>query len=235
MTTEKNRLPQDRVDITDLHVSFAGLPVSSASADLVRGFSGDLDELGEWLREGFVDGSSWCRVGDAVHTVSDGAAEMRLVPRSDAPSWHADYFQAGWGSSEGARIPPEFRLQYAEYVDRRHKARESCLQGEDLRAVAATDGARGVDKLVRHHRAQLVEWYDALDHLLHSVQTASDLPEWATSVAKDELLDWHRTREHLTSAVLEYHHGDAEPRPETVFGNLCFHFSTGSVELVPGL
>ena len=235
MTMVEIQVPGDRLDITALEVAFADLPVASASVALVRGFGGDLDELRETLREYFADGASWCRVGNAVHTVTDGDAEVRLVPRSDVPTWHADYFQAGWKSREGARIPLESRLQYARYVDRRHKARESCLQGEDLREAAAKDGAGGVDKLVRHHRAQLAEWYDALDVLLHSVQTGPDLPEWATSVAKEELLDWHRTREYLTSAVLEYPHGgDTEPRPETVFGNLSFHFSAGSVELVPG-
>ncbi|MEU4213709.1 hypothetical protein AB0F13_27700 [Streptomyces sp. NPDC026206] len=193
MTMVKIRLPEDRLDITALNVSFADLPVASASVELVRGFGGDLEELGESLLKCFADGASWCRVGNAVHTVTHGDAEVRLVPRSDTPAWHVDYFQAGWGSSDGARIPPEFRPEYARYVDRRHKARESCLEGEDLRAVAAKDGAGGVDKLVWHHRAQLTEWYDALDNLLHSVPTASSLPEWATSVARDELLDWHRT------------------------------------------
>ncbi|MGA5559204.1 hypothetical protein [Streptomyces lavendulocolor] len=232
MTKVEIRLPDDRVDITALNVSFADLRVASASVDLVRGFGGDLNELGEWLLEGFADGASWCRVGNAVHTVTDGDAEMRLVPQSEVPTWHADYFQAGWGSGQGARIPPEFRPQYARYVDRRHATRESCLQGEDLRAAAAKGGARGVDKLVRHHRAQLAEWYDALDQMLQSVRTSADLPGWAEPVAKDELLDWHRTREHLTSAVLEYHHGDTGPRPDTVSGDLCFHLSTGSLELV---
>jgi hypothetical protein len=235
MTMVRIQLPDDRLDITALNLSFADLPVASASAALVRGFGGDLDELGEALRECFADGASWCRVGNAVHTVTDGDAEVRLVPRPDMPTWHADYFRASWGNSEGARIPPEFRPQYALYVDRRDGARESCLEGKDLRVAAARDGAAGVDTLVRHHRAQLAEWYEALDELLRSVQTAEDLPAWATSVVQDELLDWHRTREYLTSAVFEYHHGDAGPRPETVFGNLCFHFSTGSVELVPNL
>ncbi|MBL1086745.1 hypothetical protein JK359_33100 [Streptomyces actinomycinicus] len=233
MTKVEILLFDDRLDITALNIAFAGLPVSSASAALVKGFGGDLDDLGESLREYFADDASWCRIGNTVHTVTDGDAEVRLVPRSDVPTWHADYFQAGWGSREGARIPPEFRLQYAKYVDRRYKARESCLQGKDLRSVAAKDGAGGVDKLVRHHQAQLAEWYAALDHLIRSVQTAEDLPEWAISVAKDELLDWHRTREYLTSAVLEFHYGDAGPRPETVLGNLCFRFSTVAVELVP--
>jgi hypothetical protein len=235
MTTWDSRLFEDRVDITALNCSFAELPVSSASAELVRGSFGDLDDLGETLREVLADDASWCRVGLAVHTVTGDEAELRLVARSDAPTWHADYFHAGWRSAQGARIPPEFRPQYAAYVDRRHETRESCLQGENLRAVAATDGAGGVDNLVQHHRAQLAEWYDALDRLLQGVQSGADLPEWATATAKEELLDWHRTREYLTSAVLDYHHGDDGPRPETVFGNLSFHFSTGSVELVPDL
>ncbi|MFE2944561.1 hypothetical protein ACFXKG_36795 [Streptomyces sp. NPDC059255] len=101
--------------------------------------------------------------------------------------------------------------------------------------MAAKHGAGGVDQLVRHHRAQLAEWYDAMDELLRAVQTAPNLAKWANAVAKDELLDWHRTREYLTSAVLQYHHGDAGPRPETVRGNLRFDFSTVSMELVPDL
>ncbi|MEU4507379.1 hypothetical protein [Streptomyces sp. NPDC024089] len=233
MTTVEIQLIEDRLDITALNIEFAGLPVASASAALVKGFGGDLDELREALREYFADDASWCRIGNAVHTVTEGDAEVRLVPRSDVPTWHADYFQAGWKSREGTRIPPEFRLEYARYVDHRRKTRESCLQGEDLRAVAAKDGAGGVDKLVRHHQAQLAAWYAALDQLLSSVHTTEGVPEWVTSMASDELLDWHRTREYLTSAVLEYHHGDTGPRPETVLGNLCFHFSTIAVELAP--
>nr|WSX75948.1 hypothetical protein OH826_20100 [Streptomyces sp. NBC_00899] len=233
MTRVVRQLVEDQVDISALNCWFAEVPVSSASAELVRGSFGDLDGLGETLREVFADGASWCRVDLAVHTVTGDEAEVRLVPRSDEPTWHADYFHAGWRSTAGARIPPEFRPQYAAYVDRRHETRESCLLGEDLRAVAAADGAGGVDKVVRHHCAQLAQWYDALDRLLLSARTGAGLPEWATSTAKDELLDWHRTREYLTSAVLEYHHDDNGPRPETVWGNLNFHFSTGSVELVP--
>lgn len=37
----------------------------------------------------------------------------------------------------------------------------------------------------------------------------------------------------LLIPVLEYHHGDTGPRPETVWGNLRFDFSTVSVELAP--
>ncbi|MEU5436410.1 hypothetical protein AB0G73_23950 [Streptomyces sp. NPDC020719] len=236
MTTVTLLLDEDRLDITALNVAFAGLPVASASAELVNGFSGDLEELGEALREHFADGASWCRVGNAVHTVTDGSAEVRLAPRPDVPTWHADYFQASWGSGDGALIPPESRPQYATYVDRRYTARESCLQSEDLREAAATNGAGGVDKLVRHHQAQLAEWYAALDDFLRSVEPPDDVedfPGWVTSVVKAELLDWHRTREYLASAVLAYHHGDTGPRPETVWGNLCFHFSTATLELVP--
>jgi hypothetical protein len=232
-TTVELRLCEDRLDITGLGLVFAGRPVVSASTELVRGFVGDLDDLAETLREQFADDGSWCQVGDTVHTVTDGDAEVRLSPRSDLPNWHADYFQAGWRSHEGARIPLEFRPQYAAYVDRRHLVRESCLQGGDLRVAAGEGGAGGIDELVRHHHAQLAAWFAALDGFLLAVHTAGRLPQWATAVAKHELLDWHRTREHLTSAVLEYHHGAAGPRPETVYGNLCFHFSTTTVELVP--
>ncbi|MFJ5588336.1 hypothetical protein ACIQCG_01135 [Streptomyces noursei] len=235
MTTVTIPLVEDRLDITALNIAFDGMPVASASSALVNGHGGDLERLGEALRESFAEGASWCRVGGAVHTVSREEVELRLVPRSDTPAWHADYFKASWGNCDGARIPPDFRLQYAAYVDRREKAREPCLQNKDLRAAAAKSGARGVDRLVRHHQAQLAEWYSALDHLLCSLfaaQPLEKLPKWAASVAKDELLDVHRTREYLTSAVLEYHHGDSGPRPETVFGNLYFHLSTVDVELV---
>lgn len=87
-----------------------------------------------------------------------------------------------------------------------------------------------METLVGHHRVQLAARYEALDHLLISLQTGSDLPDWAAAVARDELLDWHRRRECPTSAVLAYHHGDAgpsDPRPDTVFGNLCFPHSMG--------
>lgn len=40
MTMVEIRLPKDRLDITALNVSFADLPVVSASAALVRGFGG---------------------------------------------------------------------------------------------------------------------------------------------------------------------------------------------------
>ncbi|MFB8090627.1 hypothetical protein [Streptomyces sp. NPDC055992] len=233
MTQVTVRLPNGRLDISVLNVSFAELPIASASPSVVRGFGGDLDELGEALRECFADGASWCRIGNTVHTVTDGDAEFRLIPQADAPNWHVDQFPAGWGSRDGKRIPPEHRLQYARYVDRRSEAREACLQGKDLRAAAAKNGPAGVDRLVRHHCAQLAEWHEALDELIRSVQTAASLPKWAETAAKEELLDWHRTREYLTSAVLEYHHGDTGPRPETVWGNLCFEFSTVSLELVP--
>ncbi|MFE7129508.1 hypothetical protein ACFVIM_01465 [Streptomyces sp. NPDC057638] len=235
MTKVEILVDEDRLDITGLNVAFAGLRVTSASAELVNGFGGDLDELGHALREDFADGASWCRISNAVHTVTDGDAEVRLVSQPDVPTWHADYFHAGWGSREGALVPPEHRPQYASYVDRRHQTRESCLQGKDLRAAAAGGGSSGVDTLVRHHREQLTEWYAALDQLLRSVHTTEDedIPEWITLVAKDELLNWHRTREYLMSAVLEYHHGDTGPRPETVLGNLRFDFSTVSVEMMP--
>ncbi|MGW1334557.1 hypothetical protein ACWD7B_09780 [Streptomyces rubiginosohelvolus] len=233
MTEHSAAASEVRVNIAFLNLSFADLAITSASTDVVRGFGGDLVELEEWVREGFADGASWCRIGNEAHTVSEGDAELRLVPRSDTPDWHLNYFHAGWESEEGKQIPPQYRLQYARYVDRRHEVREGCLTGKDLRVVAAKDGAEGVDLLVRHHRAQLTEWYKALDALLSSVESTPDLPGWAKAVAKEELLNWHRTREYMTSAVMEYHHGDAGLRPETVWGNLRFDFSATSVDLVP--
>ncbi|RSS41860.1 hypothetical protein [Streptomyces sp. WAC08241] len=134
MTQVKVRLLKDRLDITALNVSFADLPVASASAEVVSAFGGDLDELGRTLREGFADDAPWCRIGNTIHMVNAGEIEMRLAPQPDTPNWH---------------------------------------------------------------------------------------------------VDWHRTREYLTSAVFEYHHGDTGPRPETVWGNLRFDFSTVSMELVP--
>ncbi|MER7963803.1 hypothetical protein [Streptomyces ardesiacus] len=224
----------DRFDLTALNVAFAGLPVVSASVELVNSWSGDLEELAADLLERFADDVSWCRVANDVHSVTEGSAEVRLTPRPDDPGWHAELFHAeGWKSQQGARIPAECRWQYARYADRRHEARESCLEVADLRAAAAKDGAAGVDNLVRHQQVQLAEWYAALDEFISSVHTAESIPEWAVLVAKDELMDWHRTREYLTSAVVEYHRGDVGPRPDTVFGNLCFRFSKAELELAP--
>ncbi|MEU5976354.1 hypothetical protein [Streptomyces sp. NPDC047315] len=233
MTMVKIRLPEDQLDITSLNVFFDGRPVVSASAAVIRGFGGELDDLGEALREYFVEGASWCRVGDDVHTVTADEFEVRLSSSSGTSGWHVDHFHAGWCSPEGKLVPEDARPQYARYVDSKRRVRESCLEGEDLRAAAAKGGPPRVDELVRRHAARLAEWYDALDELLRAVTTASGLPAWVKPVVRSELLDWHRTREYLTSAVLDYHHGDPGPRPDTVFGNLCFGFSTTAVELMP--
>ncbi|WP_260606633.1 hypothetical protein [Streptomyces sp. WAC08241] len=94
MTQVKVRLLKDRLDITALNVSFADLPIASASAEVVRALGGDLDELGRALREYFADDASWCRVGNTIHTVNAGEIEMRLAPQPDMPNWHVDYFNA---------------------------------------------------------------------------------------------------------------------------------------------
>lgn len=36
------------------------------------------------------------------------------------------------------------------------------------------------------------------------------------------------------SQVLAYHHGSAGHRPETIFGGICYEFSTGTVDLARG-
>ncbi|MGX5397123.1 hypothetical protein ACWLMY_35335 [Streptomyces anulatus] len=227
-------VPDNRLDISALGVEFAGLPVASASVELVDCWSGDLKELKEALTEWFTDDASWCRIGEDVHSMTEGSSETRLIPRPGAPGWHAESVHvAGWRTPEGARIPTEYRWQYTRYADRRHETRESCLQEADLREAAAKDGAAGVDKLVRHQQAQLTKWYDALDEFISSVHATEALPGWVAPVVGDELRDWHRTREFLTSAVMKYHHGDVAPRPDTVFNTLGSEFSTARFELAP--
>ncbi|MFJ3713852.1 NUDIX domain-containing protein [Streptomyces sp. NPDC090053] len=53
------------------------------------------------------------------------------VAWSDAPTRYLNYFRA-WGSNEGRGFRRSFGMECARYVDRRHTARESCLQGEGL-------------------------------------------------------------------------------------------------------
>ncbi|MFE4057328.1 hypothetical protein ACFXP3_13710 [Streptomyces sp. NPDC059096] len=61
MTTVKLRLPQNRLDIAALNVSFAGLPIASASVEVMAGPHGDLHDVEEMLRVYFADGASWRR------------------------------------------------------------------------------------------------------------------------------------------------------------------------------
>lgn len=230
---EKAEAPQD-VDLSALNFTLQGRPVVSASAELVHMWWDNMDEVEATLRGYFAEDAEWCRVGADIHTVTDGSCETRLTPRPDAPGWHAESVPVeGWASREGARIPADCRWAYTRYADRRHAAREKCLEAADLRAAAATDGAAGIDQLVRHQQAQLAEWYAALDEFISSVHTAQEPPEWLGTVVREELVDWHRTREYLTSAVMEYHYGDVAPRPDTVWGNLLFMFSTAVCELAP--
>lgn len=107
MTMVEIRLPEDRLDITALNIWFADLPVGTASAELLRTFGGDLDELEDALREHFADDGSWCRVGNAVHT---DVRECRgpADPVGSRTAVACGPLPYRMGSEEGARIPPAF-------------------------------------------------------------------------------------------------------------------------------
>lgn len=57
------------------------------------------------------------------------------------------------------------------------------------------------------------------------------LPGWAWTLVRNEAEDLHMAREWLTSAVVTYHHGTAGPRPDMIFGGICYPFSGGAVDL----
>ncbi|MGP3951228.1 hypothetical protein [Streptomyces sp. 7N604] len=221
------------IDISALNLSVGHRPVISASSDLVRARSGSLEEVRCAIAEGFGPDGEWCYVGNDLHTVSIGDAEIRLRLQSDTASWHADYFGAGWESSRYACVPAERRAEIAVYVDCTKGLKAGLVQESDLRAAAAEGGFPAVDRLVRRHIALMDEWYAALDSLHGALLTsAGALPAWALEFVRGEGEDLNSAREWLTSAVVDYHHGTAGRRPDTLFGGVCFVFSTGSVDLL---
>ncbi|MFF8387743.1 hypothetical protein ACF053_29455 [Streptomyces kanasensis] len=223
------------LDISRLRLQVRGLPVLSASAELVRGHFHDLEDLTDSIREGFGPGGSWCEVGQDLHTVTQGDAEIRLRQREDGSAWHADYFQAGWLSGRFDGVPAERRLDVASYVDRTDALTEGLLQASDLRAAAAEGGFPAVDRLVRHHVRLADERYAALDDLVSNLVTNEGrLPGWALNLVHREADDLNATREWMTNAVVEYHHGTAGKRPDTIFGGIQFDFTHFLFNLVPG-
>lgn len=204
--------------------------VTSASTELINSRAGDIDELLEDLREFFESDGSWCAVGSDLHSISFGDAELRLRP--DLGDWHADLFHAAWGSPLYESVPPEARQVVAAYVDRAREVRPGLLQEGALYQAAAQGGARAVDRLVRGHIAELDAWFQALDDLHAGTLAGSDeLPHWARALILSETEDLNMAREWAGSAVLNYHHGSAGRRPDTLLGGIWFQFSTGAVNL----
>ncbi|MFF3403495.1 hypothetical protein ACFYW6_33990 [Streptomyces sp. NPDC002659] len=192
-----------------------------------------MEELRSDIAEGFGSDEQWCEVGNDLHTVSIGDAEIRLRLQPDTASWHADLFGAGWDSFQYACVPAERRAAVAVYVDRMKELTEGLVQESDLRGAAAEGGFPAVDRLVRRHVGLLDERYAALDSLHSALLTSAGvLPDWAQEFVRSEAEDLNTAREWLTSAVVAYHHGSAGQRPDTLFGGICFWFSTGSVNLV---
>ncbi|MFF8022225.1 hypothetical protein ACFZDJ_14080 [Streptomyces sp. NPDC007896] len=228
-------MPGTVIDISVLDVAVRQRPVLTASPELVRGHGGDMDDLKLSIAEGFAPDGRWCEVGGDLHTISIGDAEIRLRRLPDTVAWHADYFNAGWCSSKYEHVPAEHRRTVAMHVDRAAGLFEGLLQEADLRTAAAQGGPRAVDELVRHHVYLADQRHEALDTLLRDL-TAPDgtLPVWARTLLHEEAEDLNMTREWLGSAVLDYHHGSAGYRPTTIFGGICFEFSTGVINLVRG-
>ncbi len=226
-------MPGTVIDISALNVAVRQRPVLTASHELVRSHGSDMGEIKLSIAEGFGPDGTWCEVGDDLHTISIGDAEIRLHPLADTVGWHADYFNAGWHSSKYESVPPEYRPIVAAYVDRVADLFDGLLQEADLREAAAEGGPRAVDALVRRQVHLADQRHEALDALLRSLN-ASDgaLPAWARTLLHDEAEHLNMTREWLGSAAVAYHHGSAGHRPTTIFGGICFEFSTGTVDLV---
>lgn len=220
------------IDISPLDLIVLHRPVLSVSSELLHAHCGDLEELRLSIAEGFGTSSEWCKVGEDLHTVTAGDAEIRLRPRADTPAWDADYFHAGW-SGTYAEVPADRRAPMAAYVDRLHDLDVSLLQASDLRAAAANGGASAVDQLVRRHVSRADARHAALDGLISAlINPDGTLPNWAEDLVHREVDDLNMIREWLTSAVLAYHHGTAGLRPDTVFGGVRYDFACGSVNLV---
>ncbi|MGW6248048.1 hypothetical protein [Streptomyces roseolus] len=221
--------------ISQLEVFVQQRPVLTASDGLLGGHGFDLGDLRETLVESFAaEGHDWCEIGDSLHTLSDGDAEIRLSLLEDGTGWHADYFPAGWRSLQHRDVPADRRKDVVAYTDRAHALREKVLEVEDLRVAAAAGGARAVDDLVQHHLHIADRLHEAIGDL-HAALLAQDgdLPPWAHAFLYQEVEELHMVREFLSSAVLAYHHGSAGHRPDTVWGGIAYRFPTGTIDLIP--
>ncbi|UKY54970.1 hypothetical protein [Streptomyces inhibens] len=226
-------MPASVIDISHLSLVVHQRPVVSASAELVRCWSGDLDELKECVLEHFAPSGGYCEVGNDLHSVTMGSAETRLRPGPDDASWHADLFHAGWHDFPYKDVPVNYRRQVADYVDRKHELREGCVQESDLREAAGEGGAPAVERLARYHRDVLDQQYAALDTLFSDLVTPKGkLPAWARKLAHAEVQEHHMRREWLGSAVIAYLcGGSAGRRPDTIFGGVRYDFTDGSLDL----
>ncbi|MFD6989277.1 hypothetical protein [Streptomyces sp. NPDC059943] len=225
-------LTSSTIDISALALSFRDHPIATASTELVDSHGGDLEDLACAISESFTPEGEWCRVENDFHTVTMGSAETRLRLREETAAWHADLFHAGWQTHPYQDVPEEHRVHAAAYVDRTHELVVGLLQVSDLREAAGEGGFPVVDQLVRRHLGLLEERYAALDDL-HSALTndTGRLPEWAWTLVRHEAEDLHMAREWVCSAVVTYHHGTAGPRPDMIFGGICYPFSAGAVDL----
>ncbi|TXS63824.1 hypothetical protein EAO76_40530 [Streptomyces sp. sk2.1] len=151
---------------------------------------------------------------------------MSLQPHGTA--WHANYFDAAWGSSQYRTVPAESRADVATYVDRTRELRWGLLQESDLRKEAAEGGFAAVDRLVRDLVGLQDEWFAALDGLHGALRSAAGtLPSWAEQFLREEAEELSTAREWLTSAVLAYHHGTAGRRPDTLYGRIGLSLLVG--------
>jgi len=228
------------VDISYVKLDILDRPVGTASLELIRSYGlmpGELeiDELVDHLVETFVLGEDWCTVGEDLHQVSSGSAEVRLRAR-DGSSWHADLFHANWGKfSDYENVPSDYRPVVATYVDRMRLLEFGVPQEADLRAAAAEGGAVAVDRIIQHCIRMLDRQIAAVDALHTGLHTPEGiLPGWARRVVRQQAADWLFRREYVTSAVLGYHHGSTGSRPDTIDGGISFPFALGAFDILDG-
>ncbi|MEU4729549.1 hypothetical protein [Streptomyces sp. NPDC023588] len=222
------------VDLSGLGMSVRGLPVISASQEIMRCYGSTPDELIEYVEEVF-SGSEWAEIGVELQSVGRGSVETRLRPWGDARAWHLDFFPASWTEHPYDRVPAGRRAEVAAYVDTVASILDGRLRESDLRAVAAEGGAAAVDRLVRGRVERLDQRHAALDALHGSlVDESLRLPRWALDFMLCEVETLNADREWLGAAVVAYHHGSAGRRPENVFGGVSFVFTAGAVDLARG-
>lgn len=222
------------VDVSGLGLSVRGLPVISASKEVMRCYGSDAEELIGYVDEVF-SGTEWAAVGAELHSVGRGSVETRLRPWKGTCAWHLDFFPAAWTEHPYDRIPAERRAEVAAYADQVAGLLDSRLRESDLRGAAAEGGAAAVDRLVRGRVERLDQRHAALDALHSSLVNENlRLPHWALNFMLYEVETLNADREWVGAAVVAYHHGSAGRRPENVFGGVSFVFTNGSVDLARG-